>query len=94
MAAREFGAFKEALATLLVDQLRPIAAATQRLLDDPVSVDAVLRDGAERAAAIADPNEPQPERLVGIMRAKPATPRLLLLRTSSLLRPADRARMT
>ena len=41
-----FGAFKEALSALVVDKLRPIAGETQRLLDDPGSVDAVLRDGA------------------------------------------------
>ena len=41
-----FGAFKEALSALLVEKLRPIAGETQRLLDDPGSVDAVLRDGA------------------------------------------------
>src|SRR6516165_4076158 len=63
-----FGVFKEALAALLVDKLRPIAGGTQRLLDDPASVDAVLRDGAERAAAIADPIVAEAERLVGFLR--------------------------
>ncbi len=63
-----FGAFKEALAALLVDKLRPIADETRRLLDDPASVDAVLRDGAERAAAIADPIVAEAERLVGFLR--------------------------
>ena len=64
-----FGAFKDALAALLVDKLRPIAGETRRLLDDPASVDAVLRDGAERAAAIADPIVAEAERLVGFLRA-------------------------
>ena len=63
-----FGAFKEALSALVVDKLRPIAAETQRLLGDPASVDAVLRDGAERAAAIADPIVAEVERLVGFLR--------------------------
>jgi tryptophanyl-tRNA synthetase len=60
--------FKEALAALLVDRLRPIAAEAQRLLDDPASVDAVLREGAARAAAIADPILAEAERLVGFLR--------------------------
>jgi tryptophanyl-tRNA synthetase len=63
-----FGAFKEALAALLVEQLRPITTETQRLLDDPGGVDAVLRDGAERARAIADPIVAEAERLVGFLR--------------------------
>ncbi len=63
-----FGAFKDALAALIIDSLRPIAAETNRLLADPAHVDAVLRDGAERAAAIADPIVAETERLVGFMR--------------------------
>lgn len=63
-----FGAFKEALASLIVESLRPIAAETNRLLADPAHVEAVLRDGARRAAAIADPIVAETERLVGFMR--------------------------
>jgi len=50
-----FGAFKESLAAVVVDKLAPIASETRRLLADPGTVDAVLRDGAMRASAIADP---------------------------------------
>jgi tryptophanyl-tRNA synthetase len=64
-----FGPFKQALADLVVEKLAPIAAETRRLLADPASVDAVLRDGAERAAAIADPIVAEAERLVGFLRA-------------------------
>jgi tryptophanyl-tRNA synthetase len=62
-----FGAFKEALAELLVAKLAPIASETRRLLADPGTVDAVLRDGAGRAAAIADPIVADVERLVGFL---------------------------
>jgi tryptophanyl-tRNA synthetase len=64
-----FGAFKQALADLVVARLAPIAAETRGLLADPASVDAVLRDGAHRAAAIADPIVAEAERLVGFLRA-------------------------
>ena len=64
-----FGAFKEALSELLVAKLAPIASETRRLLADPGSVDAVLRDGAARAAAIADPIVAEAERLVGFLKA-------------------------
>ncbi len=63
-----FGAFKDALAARVIDTLRPIAAETNRLLGDPAHVEVVLRDGAQRAAAIADPIVAETERLVGFMR--------------------------
>jgi tryptophanyl-tRNA synthetase len=63
-----FGAFKEALSALVIDSLRPIAAEANRLLADPAQVEAVLRDGAARAAAIADPIVAEAERLVGFLR--------------------------
>jgi tryptophanyl-tRNA synthetase len=63
-----FGVFKEALAALLIEKLRPIAAETARLLDDPAALDDVLREGAARAAAIADPIVAETERLVGFVR--------------------------
>ena len=58
---------KDALASLVVEALRPIAAETTRLLGDPAHVDAVLRDGAARAAAIAEPIVVEAERLVGFL---------------------------
>ncbi len=63
-----FGPFKEALAALLVTKLSPIAAETKRRLADPESIDMVLRVGAHRAAAIADPIVAEAERLVGFLR--------------------------
>ena len=63
-----FGVFKERLAALLVARREPIAAETRRLLADPGTVDAILRDGAVRAAAIADPIVVEAERLVGFLK--------------------------
>jgi tryptophanyl-tRNA synthetase len=64
-----FGAFKEALAALLVDKLGPIHTEMNRLLADPGAIDAVLRAGSRRAAAIADPIVAEAERLVGFLQA-------------------------
>ena len=63
-----FGAFKEVLTALLVASLTPIATETKRLLGDPAVIDATLRDGARRAAAIADPIVAKTEELVGFLR--------------------------
>jgi tryptophanyl-tRNA synthetase len=63
-----FGPFKEALAELTVSVLAPIAAETDRLLTDPGALDTVLRDGAARAAAVAEPIVAEAERLVGFLR--------------------------
>ncbi|MDJ0389815.1 tryptophan--tRNA ligase [Roseomonas sp. E05] len=62
-----FGAFKEVLAEALVAKLSPIQAEMKRLLDDPAAVDAALRRGAEKAAAIADPIVRRAEELVGFL---------------------------
>jgi tryptophanyl-tRNA synthetase len=65
---RGFGAFKEALTERLIAHLAPIAAETRRWLDDPGAIEAVLRDGAARAAAIANPIVDEAERLVGLLK--------------------------
>ena len=64
-----FGAFKQVLADLLVEKLSPISRETTRWLADPASLDAILRQGAEQAAAIADPIVEAAERLVGFLKA-------------------------
>ena len=63
-----FGTFKSALAEVVVGHLTPIATETRRLLADPGHVDGVLRAGAARAAAIADPIVAEAERLVGFLK--------------------------
>lgn len=63
-----FGDYKKTLADLLVAHLAPIADETRRRLADPGGIDAVLRDGARRAAAIADPIVEKAYDLVGFLR--------------------------
>jgi tryptophanyl-tRNA synthetase len=50
-----FGAFKPALAELLVETLRPIKARLDSLRSDPGEIDRILDAGAGRAAALAAP---------------------------------------
>ena len=63
-----FLAFKDALTGLMVEKLAPIAMETRRLVADPRYVDAVLRDGAARARARAEPIVSEAERLVGFLQ--------------------------
>jgi tryptophanyl-tRNA synthetase len=50
-----FGAFKPALGELLVEKLAPIAARFNALKGDAATLDAVLEQGAQRAAALGRP---------------------------------------
>jgi tryptophanyl-tRNA synthetase len=63
-----WGKFKPALADLAVSVLAPMAGEMQRLLDDPETIDAVLRDGAARAAAIAEQTMAEVRRIIGFIR--------------------------
>jgi tryptophanyl-tRNA synthetase len=49
----QFSTFKSALVDLAVAKLGPIGAEMQRLLRDPLSIDAVLAEGSARAQQVA-----------------------------------------
>jgi tryptophanyl-tRNA synthetase len=66
----QFSAFKPMLAELAVEKLAPIAGEMRRLLADPAYIDAVLGDGAERAAAIADPILHKAKDIVGLLSSR------------------------
>ena len=63
-----FGAFKPALSEVVVNAVAPIAAETRRLLGDPDHLDRILRDGAARAQALAEPIVAEAERIVGFLK--------------------------
>ena len=62
-----FGAFKPALADLAVDKLAPIAAEMRKLLNDTSHIEAVLKDGANRARAIAQVTMSEVRDVVGFV---------------------------
>ncbi len=66
-AGMGFADFKARLAEVAVETLGPIGTEMQRLQADPGHVDAVLRDGAGRARAIADPVLRQVHDIVGFL---------------------------
>jgi tryptophanyl-tRNA synthetase len=51
---RGYGDFKKDLADVVVDFVTPFRDRTFELLDDPATLDGILRDGAERANAVAE----------------------------------------
>ena len=63
-----FADFKRALTDLAVAELGPVGAEMRRLTDDPGTIDAILRDGAERATALAEPILAEVYDVVGFLR--------------------------
>jgi tryptophanyl-tRNA synthetase len=64
----QFSDFKQRLTDLAVARLGPIGEEMQRLVKDPGHVEAVLRDGAERARALARPILEEVQDIVGFLR--------------------------
>jgi tryptophanyl-tRNA synthetase len=65
---REFSFFKQVLTDLAVATVGKIGTEMKRLMNDSAEIDAVLRDGAERARAIAAPILREVEDIVGFLR--------------------------
>jgi tryptophanyl-tRNA synthetase len=63
-----WGKFKPALADLAVAQLAPMSGEMRRLIEDTTTIDAILRDGGERAAAIAEKTMADARKIVGFIR--------------------------
>ncbi len=64
---RQFSDFKPALAELAVEKLAPIASEMRRIAADPSYVDSVLRDGGERAGALAEETMKKVHDIVGLL---------------------------
>ncbi len=67
-AGQGFGAFKPALAELLVERLRPIRDRFIALKQDSAAIDQLLRSGAEKAANMAKPTLDAAYRALGLLR--------------------------
>ena len=65
---QQFSQFKPALADLAVAKLAPIADEMRRLVGDPAHIDAVLKDGGERAGAIAERTMGDVRDILGMLR--------------------------
>lgn len=67
-AGQGFGAFKPALADVLVEALRPIRARFVALKDDNAALDAILVAGAAKARAVAQPTLDGAYEALGLLR--------------------------
>jgi tryptophanyl-tRNA synthetase len=64
----QFSTFKSALADLAVAKLGPIGSEMKRLVQDPVYIDEVLADGAQRAQVLAADTMKAVKDIVGFVR--------------------------
>jgi tryptophanyl-tRNA synthetase len=67
-AGKNFSAFKTELADLAAEVLGKIGGEMRRLLADPGYIDGILRRGAERANALAEPNLRAVFDIMGLLR--------------------------
>ncbi|MFD1697438.1 tryptophan--tRNA ligase [Roseibium aestuarii] len=67
---QQFSAFKPALSDLAVAKLSPMTDEMRRLMGDQAEIDKVLKDGAERASAIAEPILKDVRRIVGFLELR------------------------
>ncbi len=67
-AGSAFSDFKRSLTDLAVETLGPVGEEMKRLMADPAHVDGVLREGAERARALAEPVMAEVYDAVGFLR--------------------------
>lgn len=63
-----FADLKRQLVEVAVEVMGPIGSEMTRMMNDPSEVDAVLRDGAARANALADPILEEVYDIVGFLR--------------------------
>ncbi|AZO41012.1 MULTISPECIES: tryptophan--tRNA ligase [Mesorhizobium] len=68
-AGQQFSVFKPALADLAVEKLAPIASEMRRISDDRAYVDAVLKDGGERAGVLAEATMKTVRDIIGLLQA-------------------------
>ena len=67
-AGQSFSSLKDALAEIAVEILGRVGGEMSRLMADPGYIDRVLRGGAERAQAIADPILSEVKQISGLLR--------------------------
>ena len=65
---KQFSEFKRALTEVAVARLSPIGDTMRRLMADPAEIDRILKDGSNRARALAEPVIGKVKDIVGFIR--------------------------
>jgi tryptophanyl-tRNA synthetase len=66
-AGSQFSTFKPILTELAVEKFGPVGEEMKRLMADPAHVDAILKDGAERAHKLTEPVMKEVKEVVGFI---------------------------
>ena len=67
VGGKQFSEFKPMLSELAVAKLSPISTEMAKLMQTPDEIDKILRSGADKARAIADPILAQTLEIVGMV---------------------------
>ncbi len=67
-AGKQFSEFKPKLSDLTVEKIAPITARMRELLADVSEIDAILKDGAEKARSVAEPILTEVKDIMGFWR--------------------------
>ena len=66
-AGKEFSIFKKDLADLAASKLEPISGEINKLMGDTSHLDSILKDGKEKAIAVADPVLEKTKEIIGFL---------------------------
>ena len=66
-AGKEFSIFKKDLADLAVSKLEPISSEINKLMGDTSHLDSILKDGKEKAIAVAEPVLEKTKEIIGFL---------------------------
>ena len=69
-SGKEFSQFKKDLADLSVDKILPISKEMKKLMRDNVYLDSIMRDGKDKAIAVAEPVLKQVFEIIGFSVSK------------------------
>ena len=66
-AGKEFSVFKKDLADLAASKLEPISSEINKLMGDTSHLDSILKDGKEKAIAVAEPVLEKTKEIIGFL---------------------------
>ena len=66
-AGKEFSIFKKDLADLAASKLEPISSEINKLMGDTSNLDSILKDGKEKAIAVAEPVLEKTKEIIGFL---------------------------